>query len=260
MVEIPEGVDPAAWRAAVYGSARTVRLQRQGQTLWLKKSAPARGTLRYRALDWVSYWLDAPMLRPVPQPGGSAALATERRRLYALSEAGVLVPEIIAWHREWLLISDLGETAVIRFRACRGDPRALSNLLGSILDALAHVHDRGQYLSQGFVRNILFPQPNSNIIGFIDFEDDPLESMSLPMAQARDLLLLVYSVSRYFGNDRELLRQMVRDRMNQWPDDILYCVDRAVSRLRWLRQLPARGLLGKDCQRLLIILDTLSPS
>ena len=66
------------------------------EQVWVKRAGEPRGTGRYRAMAVLSSLLRLPALRPVPNPGGPAAIATEVRRIRELAARGVRVPEILA--------------------------------------------------------------------------------------------------------------------------------------------------------------------
>lgn len=80
-------LDFAAFLAshAPHQTALVQRYQWQGHSLWLKRAGPAHPAWRYRALAWVSHWLQVPALQPVPNPGGVQAIATEVQRLQTLA-------------------------------------------------------------------------------------------------------------------------------------------------------------------------------
>ena len=59
--------------------------------------------------------------------------------------------------------------------------------------AIAAVHARGAYLSQAFARNLMHCP--DGVIGFIDFEDDPGETLSIAECQARDWLSYLHSTA-----------------------------------------------------------------
>lgn len=84
-------LDFAAFLAshAPHQTALVQRYQWQGHSLWLKRAGPAHPAWRYRALAWVSHWLQVPALQPVPNPGGVQAIATEVQRLQTLAACGL---------------------------------------------------------------------------------------------------------------------------------------------------------------------------
>src|SRR5690606_27248956 len=119
-------------------------------------------------------------------PGGTAAIAIEARRLQQLAALGLRVPQLLALESEGLLIADLGEGGraplVLNERleqAAAAGPAALLSAWREGLDAIAGVHARGAYLSQALSRNLMHCPDGQ--IGFIDFEDDP--GARLPLAE-----------------------------------------------------------------------------
>ena len=59
-----------------------------GERVWLKKAGPRHGAWRYRVLGLIAATLRLDVLRPVPNPGGQAAIAIEARRLRELDAPG----------------------------------------------------------------------------------------------------------------------------------------------------------------------------
>ena len=170
------------------------------ERVWLKKAGPRHGKLRYHLMAAVAGLLRLDVLTPVPNPGGEAAIAIEARRLRALGAAGLRVPAVLAQQPDGLLISDLGESGrppvVLQERldqAAAAGPAALLAVWREGLAAIAAVHARGAYLSQAFDRNLV--QCPDGVIGYIDFEDDPGETLPLAECQARDWLSYLHSTA-----------------------------------------------------------------
>ena len=55
------------------------------EQIWIKRAGAPHGMGRYRAMAMLAGLLRLPVLRPVPNPGGPAAIATEVRRLRDLA-------------------------------------------------------------------------------------------------------------------------------------------------------------------------------
>lgn len=104
-------LDFAAFLAshAPHQTALVQRYQWQGHSLWLKRAGPAHPAWRYRALAWVSHWLQVPALQPVPNPGGVQAIATEVQRLQTLAACGLRVPAVVAVSKQAFVMRDLGQ-------------------------------------------------------------------------------------------------------------------------------------------------------
>jgi hypothetical protein len=236
--------------------AQPVASHRLGnERVWLKKAGPRHGKLRYHLLAAVSGALRLEVLAPVPNPGGEAAIAIEARRLRALGAAGLRVPAVLAQQPDGLLISDLGESGrppvVLQERlehAAASGPATLLAVWREGLAAIATVHAHGAYLSQAFDRNLV--QCPDGTIGYIDFEDDPGETLALAECQARDWLsylhstaMLVDAASPHAAGAR--WHAVLADA----SDEVRERLALAARRMRWLRHLPAGRRWGRDTQR-----------
>jgi tRNA A-37 threonylcarbamoyl transferase component Bud32 len=237
------------WQQAMDSPARVEPINTAEGTYWLKKAAPPRGLFRYHALDAFSRLMRLPLLKAVPQPGGTAAISNEVRRLKQLTAAGVTVPEMLGHGYDWLLLCDAG----VCVNRILKDPDTTQNhrqqLFKQCLLAIHQLHQQGQYLSQGFIRNLLMA-PDTGRIAFIDFEDDPLEVMSLAAAQARDVLLLVNSTARFFLEDLAFFEATIQAVLNNHDPQVVEALRITTKRMQWVTRIPFQGLFGHDYQKL----------
>lgn len=255
--EAPDHEDYAAFLHRMLAQQRPgVTSHRIGnERVWLKKAGPRHSRFRYQLLALIARTLRLDVLTPVPNLGGEAAIATESRRLRALAESGLRVPRVLAQSSEGLLISDLGQdgrTATVfnerLEQAAASGPVALLAAWREGLAAIAGVHARGAYLSQAFARNLMHCP--DGVVGFIDFEDDPGETLSLAECQARDWLSYLHSTALP-------LRASRPDGAGEAWQAALADADPAVRerlalaarRMRWLRKLPKGRRWGRDTQR-----------
>lgn len=172
-----------------------------GRRAWLKQYGDAhdrRAVLRL--LDRVATGLDMAALKPPPHHVGEQARLTEARRLDELRRQRVRVPEVLGQGRRSLILEDLGPSLASHLRDAADDAPRVDQLTSAAIDAIRRVHAQGAYLGQPVPRNITF---DGRDMGFIDFEEDPLEVMELPHAQARDWLMFAYGTARYY-DDRPL--------------------------------------------------------
>ena len=213
----------------------------QGRVV-VKGQRPARGPWRFRVLSALASITRNPLLRPVPAPGGPAAQAIEIRRLQTLSAAGVRVPRVLHQAADYFVMSRIeGPSLGAHFAVSATE--ALSAVARG-LGGLCELHARGQYLSQGFARNIL---EVDGALHFIDFEDDPLQVMDLPDAQARDLLTFMLSAVWASRASRADLMAVWRQACLHVSPEVLARVRRATQGLAWLRHLPTeRKPWGRD--------------
>lgn len=237
------------------------------EQVWLKKAGPRHSMARYRVLGLLAWLTRLQVLRPVPNLGGSTAIATEARRLHSLAALGLRVPEVLAQQPEGLLLRHLGRPgeATPSFdgemqAASAAGPQAVLARWQEGLAALQAVHARGACLSQAFARNLV--RCPDGVLGFIDFEDDPLASLPLALCQARDALCYVHSTALYLreaGALPEALAVWVHWLAEQ-PAALSALLATTAQRLAWLRHFPQDRRWGRDLQRARAAYDLLNPS
>ena len=237
------------------------------EQVWLKKAGPRHGLARYRVLGLLAWLTRLQVLRPVPNLGGTAAIATEARRLHSLAALGLRVPEVLAQQPEGLLLRHLGRPgeATPSFdgemqAASAAGPQAVLARWQEGLAALQAVHARGACLSQAFARNLV--RCPDGVLGFIDFEDDPLASLPLALCQARDALCYVHSTALYLREAGALpeARAIWAHWLAEQPAALGALLATTAQRLAWLRHLPQDRRWGRDLQRARAAYDLLNPS
>lgn len=196
----------------------------------------------YPVLNTLANILRQPMLRAVPAPGGSAAQAIEVTRLRTLAAAGVSVPEVLQVTPQWFAISYLGKTSIDQL--LRQEPDKILHYWESGLQAILQLHRLGQNASQCFARNMIWHEGK---VSFIDFEDDPIKSMPLAAAQARDWLLYLHSSAYILNMSAQQITQHFLHYLQQDGIDVQREVMRAARAFSWLRILPSeRKPWGRD--------------
>ena len=237
------------------------------EQVWLKKAGPRHSMARYRVLGLPAWLTRLQVLRPVPNLGGSTAIATEARRLHSLAALGLRVPEVLAQQPEGLLLRHLGRPgeATPSFdgemqAASAAGPQAALARWQEGLAALQAVHARGACLSQAFARNLV--RCPDGVLGFIDFEDDPLASLPLALCQARDALCYVHSTALYLREAGALpeARAIWAHWLAEQPAALGALLATTAQRLAWLRHLPQDRRWGRDLQRARAAYDLLNPS
>jgi hypothetical protein len=200
-----------------------------------------RGGAAYRALNALARIADSRVLQAVPVHGGAASQEVEVRRLRALHAAGAKVPRVLHVEPEFFVM----ERAEGRNLAqvLNDKPADAIGLWQRGLEAVRAVHARGEYLSQAQARNFIV-SPGGLVA--IDFEDDPLEVMTLAEAQAHDWLIYLLSTV-WMLDDRALLLSMwerfAPAGCGLWRDLLL----KTTRRLGWMRHLPSeRKPWGRD--------------
>lgn len=219
--------------------------QVQGHAAWLKHYGDSRRTLRLGALARVTRWLALAPLRPPPRYTREQAKQVEARRLQELRNLGVRVPATLGEGAYSLILSDIGPTLSSQLRKLKNDPAALDTLTGRALQAIADAHRRGGYFGQPLPRNMTLSDDG---IGFLDFEEDPLEVMTLAQAQARDWLLFAYGVAKYYDGRRESLAALLGQAMREEPVAVNRHARQVGHRLHRLARFSRR--LGRSARTL----------
>ena len=200
----------------------------------------------YTLLNALARLSGAPFLGAVPMHGGARAQQVEVTRLRALHDAGAQVPQVLHVAPDHFVMQWLGGEHLGTLLQAN-DPHAV-RLWREAGDALVRVHAHGQYLSQGFARNLivdLHSQP-PRLAGAIDFEDDPLEVKSLPEAQVRDWLAYLQSTLWTLQQAQEASDAQLDAWMDRERPDVRALFLTAGRRLRWLRHLPTHRRYGRD--------------
>lgn len=210
--------------------------------LLVKGQRPLRGPWAHRALNLFARMAGVPYLKAVPVHGGARSQAIEIERLRTLAAAGVSVPRVHHVAQDYFAMSYLGSNDLAR--ALREQGTHAFGLWLAAMEHLLMVHARGQYLSQCFARNIIV---SDKFEGLIDFEDDPLEVMTLAQAQARDWLIYLQSTLWNLQLDPDRLDATLRSVLEREREPVRAVLQHAARRLSWLRHLPTnRKIWGKD--------------
>lgn len=235
LATIRERIAASLYRVAIVDTASA------GKVI-AKRQRPGRGPWRARAVKALARLFAPKLLQAVPAPGGARAQAIEVGRLTALAGAGVRVPEILHVDPGFIVIRHLDGPSLVQ--AIEAGGAAGFDAWQAGLEALVEVHARGGYLSQAFARNFIVTRAG---LAMIDFEDDPLEAMTLEQAQARDWLAYLHSTVWLLDHDPAQVRAGFSARLAQERPPVRDLVTAAGRRLAFLRHLPrSRRTWGRE--------------
>lgn len=205
-----------------------------GRAAWLKRYEPdnwLRPAL-VRLWNGLARRLDLNPLRSPPRHAGEDAKRVEARRIETLRACGAPVPRILGEGPRSLILSDMGPTLAHRLKRLPSANDA-DILVRRTAHAIGEVHRHGGYLGQAFARNIIV---GDHGVGFIDFEEDPCEIMSLPQAQARDWVMFTTGVSRYYVGRMDALSDLIRDEAAGVAPQVVDEVARIAGKLSFLER------------------------
>ena len=230
--------------------ARVFALRWKNRRIWIKQAVPAKQKGWHHLQRFLANITGIALLRPTVSPGGKEGLETEANTLRKLSEQGILVPDLVGVAENWIAIGDNGGILQTRIEDYirAGDHDAVTKLIDAAGKGLAKLHQAGVAHGAPLLRNLTIRDDDK--IGFIDFEEDPNERMPIIDAQARDILLFVFSIQREFKKRPELLRAGWRAYVDQAGFDAPQMVPlrKIVKVLRpvYLMLRPFRRWLGTD--------------
>jgi tRNA A-37 threonylcarbamoyl transferase component Bud32 len=215
----------------------------------VKGQRPPRPTWRYGLLNGLARLLGLPLLKAAPAYGGARAQQLEVERLRRLAEAGAPVPELLHVDTDYFVQRWAGPTRLDQL-LLEGDAlRWWQRGLRTLVD----LHARDQYLSQAFARNFI---ASGEALTVIDFEDDPLEAMTLPQAQARDWLAYLHSSARALRSQNSAQRAeaiaLLRAELARERPAVRQLVAATARKLRWVLRLSAGN--GRGWRRHVAIL------
>jgi len=217
----------------------------------VKGQRPARSAWRYGVLNGFARMARLPLMRAAPAHGGARAQRIEVLRLRRLAEAGVAVPRVLHVEQDFFVQSWLGDRRLDGL--LRRDAALVWWQRG--MRTLVDVHVRGQYLSQAFARNFIAV---GETLAMIDFEDDPLEVMTLEQAQARDWLAYLHASALAFRKGMPAPQAecaaLLRTELAHERTPVRQLVADTARRLRWVQRLQAGD--GRGWRRHIGILQT----
>lgn len=213
----------------------------EGKVL-VKGQRARRSPWPHRWLNGLAWMAGVSYMKAVPVHGGARSQEIELMRLRALHSAQVPVPEVHHAAPDYFVMAYLGSKDLAVTLRERG--AAAYDIWFAAMEELLHVHAQGQYLSQCFARNIIVSE---RFEGLIDFEDDPLEVMTLVEAQARDWLVYLQSTLFNLSLEAPRLDAALRAVLPRESEPVRAMLRHAAGRLSWMRWLPTnRRVWGKD--------------
>ncbi|MCW0232304.1 MAG: hypothetical protein OJJ21_01770 [Ferrovibrio sp.] len=204
-----------------------------GQRLWIKTVARPRLRSAVLLQQVIAKLFGLPILQPAQNHGGAAGLAAEAAAIGKIAAAGFPVPPVIACTADWLVLGDAGEALESRLNSLRDrQPEDCWRLIAEAGTLLSRLHGAELWHGGAQIRNFSWTQ---NGPGLLDFEDHDLPRMTLHERQARDLLLFLYSLTRYDRNpEAPRLPALAARLLGAASPDVHASLRRLRRRMAWL--------------------------
>jgi tRNA A-37 threonylcarbamoyl transferase component Bud32 len=218
--------------------------------IWVKQAVAQKATWWHGLQNAMAKIIPLRILRRTAGQGGAQNLAAEAERLQKISKAGFHVPVVHAVTPDYIVLSDAGTELKATLDRMSGlDERwpllvLAARTLGD-LHMAGYVHGRPHL--KDFVYDVHGPR-----IGFLDFEEDPLDVMPSAQARARDIWLFLGSAARFVKDTPERLDDLYdayRDRAGRDHEEALRRLVRLLRPLRWAIQHTVVRFAGKDVRQ-----------
>jgi tRNA A-37 threonylcarbamoyl transferase component Bud32 len=237
MPAVPSGLEPGleALIRSLQQTApdRVFSVSYNQRRLWVKTVARPRlksSVLMQRTLALLS---GLALLKPARNRGGAQGLADEAAALRGIAAAGFAVPPVVTCTPEWLVLGDAGEAMESRLNSLRDRaPDDCWRLISAAGGMLCRLHAAGLWHGGAQIRNFSW---RDDAPALLDFEDHDLPGMTLAEKQARDLLLFIYSLTRYDRNAAQpRLPALAASLMAQATPEVRDGIRRLRRRMAWL--------------------------
>ena len=212
-------------------------------------------------LSWLCWLLMGE--RPSPQRLLKNNLQDEAQRLVRLKDAGSSVPKVWYHAPEILVLEYVGQDMPYLIRMAT--PEGRLGLMSRAAQELANFHRAGFVHGGAQLRNLMVS--DDGIATRIDFEENIGEALSLPLAQAYDVLQMMSSMAGLRGhefslNERQTLcHQLLAAYLGANPDPLvraqLTSIEKKFAAIKKYLGWCLKSIPGRDIQGFLYVTNTL---
>jgi tRNA A-37 threonylcarbamoyl transferase component Bud32 len=176
--------------------------------------------------------------------GGLYSFDCEITALKTFRDMGMHVPKILYQENNLLVLELLQGDNVDNLMR---DKNLVLDLWHESLMTISKMHQMKLCHSQCFARNLVWA---NNKVHLIDLEENPLDSMTLPQAQARDFIYFLLSTLWRFESYTSQL-QIWKEMMEDIDSSVPQILNRIARKFAWLRYFPQnRKIWGRDIVQL----------
>lgn len=215
----------------------------QGQKLWLKQQEPALPYWRRALPRVVAMFSSNPLYYPSIEP--VSALSGEAKRLHLLGKLGFNVPKVLLQHESFLLLTDVGPSLKHWLTVAELTVEQRREILLAAATALAQLHQHNRWHGRPALRDLCW---DGQKIGFIDFEENPHQQLSIDQCMVRDVLIFIHGLYRYLSPQDPLICEVIEAYRSQAPGKV-WRDSLAIVNQMWLLYpllLLTHPIAGKD--------------
>ncbi|GHG66929.1 hypothetical protein GCM10010919_15190 [Alishewanella longhuensis] len=241
-------------------SLRSIRQERsfsilwQDNKVWVKQQEHAAPKWLQLASHAIAALSSNPLYFPSAESG--APLEREAVRLKLMHVKGFRVPEVLLATPNYLVLSDVGPSLKYWLTKSTISVNERRHILLEAAAALAQLHQNRYWHGRPALRDLCW---DGKQIGFIDFEEDPHQMLSIDQCMVRDLLIFVHGLYRYLPTTDPLIVEVINEYRRLAPERVWREGIKTVEQM-WLIYPVlelSHNLLGKDGKQAVMALRQL---
>ncbi len=234
--------------------ARSFSTEWQGQKVWIKQNEAAVSRFIPLLTTMISKVSSNPLYYPTLEP--RLPLQREAHRLNLLRDKGFPVPQVLLSRENYLVMTDIGPS--VKYWLTEAGIPALERqrVLMACAAALAELHQQNRWHGRPALRDLCW---DGKQIGFIDFEEDPHQYLSIDQCMARDVLIFVHGLYRYLPESDPAILLAISEYQRLAPGRVWRDALQTAGQM-WLAYpclAAAKTLLGKDGRQAFLALKQL---
>lgn len=241
-------------------SVRSARQERsfsviwQDKKVWIKQQETAASHWLNVITRVVASFSSNPLYFPSADSG--SLLEREAIRLKLMRTKGFRVPEVILATPNYLVLSDVGSSLKYWLTESAISANERRHILLHAAAALAELHQNRFWHGRPALRDLCW---DGEAIGFIDFEEDPHQMLSIDQCMVRDLLIFVHGLYRYLPVTDPLIVDVINEYRRLAPERVWRDSIKVVGDM-WLVYPVlelSHNILGKDGKQAVMALRQL---
>jgi len=220
-----------------------IKQQETSAPKWLQILTKSIAAFSTNPLYFPSAELDSPLER-------------EAERLQLMQRKGFNVPTVLLATPDYLALSDVGPSLKYWLTESNSSAAECRNILLMAAAALAQLHQNRYWHGRPALRDLCW---DGKQIGFIDFEEDPHQMLSIDQCMVRDLLIFVHGLYRYLPVTDPLIIEVINEYRRLAPERVWRDSIKIVEQMWLIYPILelSHNLLGKDGKQAVMALRQL---